>query len=152
MRLAALIGFALLISACSAEPNDTRNEARSAFEAYIEALNSGDTAAAASMYDTEDGFHWIERGGVQYETGEDAAASLRSLSANGGKPQMTVDSIRVAGLANDAALVSAHFNFVMLSDEGESQFSFDGWMTVGMVRRAEGWRIAGGQTGPGLAN
>ena len=61
---------------------------------------------------------------------------------------MTVTDMRVAEMADDAALVSAQFEFTMLSDSGERQFGFDGWMTVGMVKRAQGWRIAGGQTGP----
>lgn len=146
-----LSGFLLLIAACSGPSINTEQEAASAFEAYVEALNSDDVSVAASMYDREDGFHWIERGGVQYESGADAAASLQSLTQTGGKSQMTVDSIHVAEMAEGAALVSAHFDFVMLSSEGQQQFAFDGWITVGMVKRAEGWRIVGGQTGPGLS-
>ena len=62
---------------------------------------------------------------------------------------MTLDTMRVSNLTNDSALLSTHFDFVMRSKDGDTQFSFDGWMTVGMVRREEGWKIAGGQTGPG---
>jgi hypothetical protein len=112
-------------------------------------LNAGDTDKAAAMYDTTDGFHWIERGIIQYENGADAAASLRALSETGGRSNMTIDSVRVAELGDTSALVSAHFDFVMFSEENEEAFSFDGWMTVGMIKREEGWRIAGGQTGPG---
>lgn len=151
LRLFVLFWFLLLIAACDSPSIDTEEEAEAAFRAYVEALNSDDLSIAASMYDRKDGFHWIERGGVQYESGADAAASLQALAQAGGKSQMTVDSIRVAEMADGAALVSAHFDFVMLSSEGERQFAFDGWMTVGMVKRADGWRIAGGQSGPGLS-
>lgn len=146
-----LAGVFILIAACGSPSINTEEEAETAFKAYVEALNSDDVSVAAGMYDLEDGFHWIERGGVQYDSGADAAASLQGLAQAGGKSQMTVDSIHVAEMADGAALVSAHFDFVMLSSEGEQQFAFDGWMTVGMVKRAEGWRIAGGQTGPGLS-
>ena len=37
----------------------------------------------------------------------------------------------------------------MFSNDNEEIFSFDGWMTLGMVKRDKGWLIAGGQTGPG---
>ena len=149
MRFIIVTGLACIIAACNSEPVDTRAQAHRAFETYIEALNRGDTETAASMYDNNEGFHWIERGGVQYESGAEAADSLRALSANGGRSNMSVDNIRVAVLADGAALVSGHFDFTMLSSDGEPQFSFDGWMTVGMVKRAGAWRIAGGQTGPG---
>jgi len=62
---------------------------------------------------------------------------------------MTLDTIRVAELTETSALLSAHFDFAMMSDDGTPQFSFDGWMTVGMVKRGDNWKIAGGQTGPG---
>lgn len=151
MKSFMLSGFLLLTTACGGQSINTEQEAAAAFEAYVEALNSDNVSVAASMYDREDGFHWIERGRVQYESGADAAASLQSLTQAGGTSQMTVDSIHVAEMAEGAALVSAHFDFVMLSSEGQQQFAFDGWMTVGMVKRAEGWRIVGGQTGPGLS-
>lgn len=152
MRSFAILCLIGVMTACSpGQSGDTRAEARAAFQAYADALNTGDIEAAAAMYDTEEGFHWVERGGIQYENGADAAVSLGNLTAGGAPTRMTVDTIRVADLGDGAALVSAHFDFAMLSTEGVEQFSFDGWMTVGMVKRATGWRIAGGQVGPGLA-
>ena len=149
MRIVQLIIVSLALAACGDAQIDTSKEAQDAFEEYVSFLNAGDTDKAAAMYDTTDGFHWIERGIIQYENGADAAASLRALSETGGRSNMTIDSVRVAELGDTSALVSAHFDFVMFSEENEEAFSFDGWMTVGMIKREEGWRIAGGQTGPG---
>jgi ketosteroid isomerase-like protein len=138
------------MSACGQEGSvETGLEARAAMEAYVQALNEGDIETAAGMYDTGPGFHWIERGGVQYESGSQAAASLRQLSQDGGSTRMIMEQIQVAELGEGAALVSGYFTITRYSDDGSAQFSFDGWMTVGMTKRADGWRIAGGQTGPG---
>ncbi len=141
------------MSACEPERSvaDSTAEAKAAFQAYVDAINTGDIESASAMYDNEDGFHWVERGGVQYARGEDAAESLRTLTSSGGVPRMSIDDIHAAHLDKGAALVSAHFDFSMLSDAGEVQFSFDGWMTVGMVMRSGVWRIAGGQVGPGAS-
>lgn len=149
MRLILLAFLTTTLIACSQTTTDPAKEARAAFEEYVAALNSGDIDKAAAMYDSGDGFHWIERGGVQYDKGEKAAASLRSLSASGGKSEMKTDDVRVASMGDSSALVSAHFDYAMLDDTGKEQFSFDGWMTIGMVKRANGWKIVGGQTGPG---
>ncbi len=151
MRFITILTMALTLASCSQTKNDTASEAKAAFGVYVDALNNGDTDVAAAMYDDEMGFHWIERGGVQYDNGADAAASLKALSQSGGIARMTADNIRVAKMGDRSALVSAHFDYAMLSEDGEKQFAFDGWMTVGMVKRPGGWKIAGGQTGPGKA-
>jgi len=151
MRLMAILMAALTLVSCSQKNSDTAAEAKAAFGTYVKALNDGDINLAVAMYDDEIGFHWIERGEVQYDKGADAAASLKALSQSGGKAMMTADNVRVAAMENGSALVSAHFDYAMLDEEGEQQFAFDGWMTVGMVKRADGWKIAGGQTGPGKA-
>lgn len=151
MRLATLILAIIFISSCTApkaSPNNSA-EAKSAFETYVAAINSGETEKAAAMYDDGAGFHWVERGAVQYDTGANAAESLRSISETDRKASMLVDDIRVAAMGEGSALVSGHFDYSMLGGDDEPQISFDGWMTVGMVKRADGWKIAGGQTGPG---
>lgn len=148
-RLSTLACLAMVIASCGAPAPDTASEARIAFEDYIDALNEGDIESAVEMYDSEPGFHWIERGGIAYENGSEAAASLRSFSAESSSNEMRAEQIQVAVLAEGAALVSGYFTFAQLSEEGETLFSFDGWMTLGMVKRPEGWRIAGGQSGPG---
>jgi len=148
MRVFIPLFATVLLIACTQQPTKPDVSAQSAFESYVEALNAGETDTAANYYDTADGFHWIERGGIQYENGSDAANSLRDLQSTASS-KMTLDNIRVAELSATSALISTHFDFTMLSAANEPQFSFDGWMTVGMVYREGGWKIAGGQTGPG---
>lgn len=151
MRIILLIMVCFGLAACSTPKVDSAAAAKSAFESYVAAINDGDIARAASFYDDGPGFHWIERGGVQYTKGAEAAASLKQLAAGGGKSSMTIDHVQVAPMSATAALVSAHFDFAMLDASGSKEFGFDGWMTVGMVERNGGWKIAGGQTGPGKA-
>ena len=129
---------------------DIAGEAQSAFEAYVGAINRGDVDAAADFYDAgSKTFHWIERGAVQYDSAEAAAASLRSLNGAGSTSRMEVDELHVTALDERSAFVSGHFHFVMLDASGGGAFSFDGWMSVAMIKRASGWKIAAGQTGPG---
>jgi len=135
-------------SASSSAPASSGPTAQAALEAYVAALNDGDIAIAGNYYDRADGFHWVERGQIFYESGADAASALQAVGTTG-VSKMTLDSIRVSEMTADSALISTHFDFVMSSETGERQFAFDGWMTVGMVRRDDGWKIAGGQTGPG---
>ncbi len=150
MRIITMLLGLLALTACAQENTNPAPEAEAAFAAYVAAINAGDTQAVAEMYDENPGFHWVERGGVQYTSGAQAAASLDSLFTDGGSAEMTVDNVQVAPLGQGGALVSAHFDLTMLDQAGDAQFAFDGWMTVGMVRRADGWKIAGGQTGPGV--
>ena len=130
--------------------DDTALQSRETFELYVDSINRGDMDAAAAFYDGSSGdFHWIERGAVQYDNGAAAADALKELSAAGGQPRMEVDELHVTTLSDTSALVSAHFTFAMLDDAGAEGFSFDGWMSVAMVKRGDGWKIAAGQTGPG---
>lgn len=62
---------------------------------------------------------------------------------------MTTDNMQLAVLGDGRALISAHFEMALLDKAEAEQFPFDGWVTVGMVKRDDGWKIAGGQTGPG---
>jgi len=149
--LALGIAFAFS-SACTSQINNPAQEAEAAFADYVEAINDGETEAIASMYDANPGFHWVEQGTVQYTSGDEAAASFDALTASGMTAQMTTDTMQIAVLSDTSALISTHFDFALSDASGEEQFAFDGWMTVGMVKRENGWKIAGGQTGPGRAN
>ncbi|MFK7828731.1 MAG: hypothetical protein AB8B57_03020 [Congregibacter sp.] len=146
MRLLGLLAAMLLMVSCGDAQADTRAEAEAAFRSYVDAVSTGKSEFAASMYEDAPGFHWVEQGAIQYESADEAAASLLAISESGAAPRMTVNILRVAELGDGAALVSAQFDFDLLSDTGDSLFSFGGWMTVGMVKRTGGWRIAGGQT------
>ena len=80
MRTLLICAFSLFLAACGKASTTSYATPEQAFEDYVAALNNGDAAKAADYYDTADGFHWIERGHVQYETGEEAASSIKSSS------------------------------------------------------------------------
>jgi len=152
VRLSIPLGIVLILGACdqAAVPESgNAAEAERAFETYVAAINDGDTEKATQFYDRADGFHWVERGNVQYASGDEAAASLIENSSAAHRVTMKIDDLHSAPLGPGAALLSAHFTYSARGSHGSLIYSFDGWMTVGMVKRAEGWRIAGGQTGPG---
>lgn len=145
-----------LIHGCSAPGDAARDqninvktEASNALLAYGEAISVGDIDLAVSYYDRDSDFHWIERGGVQYESADAAADSLKALIVPGAAAKLTFDNIIVTDLSGNVAFVSAHFDYQMSYTGDQPGFSFDGWMSVGMVKRSGGWRIAAGQVGPG---
>ena len=155
-----LVGSVALLGGCSGQlPDNAADqaevaatataEAEQAFEGFVAAINSGDTATAATIYDRSDGFRWVEGGVVQYASGDEAAASLKQNFPAGSRMLLVVDEMHSAALGPDSALLSAHYTMTALNPNGSEQFSFDGWMTMGMAKRAEGWRIVGGQAGPG---
>lgn len=147
-----MIFLMIALAACSPANGDAEISAEAAFADYVAALNNGDIEVAASIYDDADGFHWIERGAVQYASGAEAAKSLKASLQSGGKVRMRTDNVHVAEMGTDSALLSAHFEYTMLDEADIALFSFDGWMTVGMVKREDGWKIVGGQTGSGKAD
>ena len=146
--MGALAATSMLL-ACTPATSDPAGEAKAAYAAYVEAVNNGDPEAIITMYDTNPGFHWVEQGRVQYSSGKEASASFAQLAQSSSKIKMTTDAVQVAVLSETSALVSSHFDFSLQNADGEEQFAFDGWMTVGMAKREDGWKIAGGQTGPG---
>lgn len=149
MRTTFICLTALFLTSCGNNVSLSSTTSQEAFESYVTALNAGDTDKAASYYDTSEGFHWVERGHIQYDSGSEAADALKGFQSNGDRSEMTLDNMRVAELSKDSTLISTHFDFTMYNDTDEALFSFDGWMTVGMVKRGTDWKIAGGQTGPG---
>jgi len=149
LRLIATLAMTALLVGCSKPTADPATEAGDAFARYVEAINKGDTEAVAAMYDSNAGFHWIEQGGVRYATGNEAGTAFAELARSGSRAQMTTDEMQVAILSDTSALISSHFEFSLLDASGVEQFAFDGWMTVGLAKRENGWKIAGGQTGPG---
>ncbi len=134
------------------DAQSVKDEARATLIAYSEALSNGDIEKAAAYYDRDTDFHWIERGGVQYKSGEEAAASLKSLIVPGAKAKLTFDEIHIADLGPTSALVSTHFIYEMDYENNQQDFSFDGWMSIALTKRQQGWRFAAGQVGPGRAN
>ena len=127
------------------------NEALAAFQDFIGAISAEDAATATAFYDRAPGFHWVENGGLVYADAEAAATSLASVIDLGADLTVTLGDHYVVALGSDAALISAYVVLDAAYPDPQENFSYDGWMTFAMIKRAEGWRIAGGQTGPGPA-
>ena len=148
----------LIVISCSVSdrpatqtPDQVVKDAQTAFDDYIESLNQGDYNSASKIYDIDPGFHWIERGGIQYTSGAEAAASLQSFESSGGRANMTTDQMVTTYLSPTSVFISTHFDFAMLGPDDGVQFAFDGWMSVAMVKKQNRWVFAAGQVGPGRA-
>ncbi len=152
MKPLALAAAFASLAACASTTADPAAGASAAFDAYVAAINAGDTEKAVSFYDDEPGFYWVEHGHIRYRSAGEAADSLRAMASQPGTAKMTINDILVAEMGADAALVSAHFDYGMLDEAGKTIWRSGGWMSLGMVKRENGWKIAAGQTGPGGAD
>lgn len=145
LLVCSLAGYA---SDARTGPDQVRNEAELALNAYVDAINRGDTTAAGAFYDRDADFHWIDQGKVQYRSAEQAIQSLQSVSSQGSRSVFTLEDPIVAELGDQSAITSVQYSFEVRSAEGASLFGWQGWMTIGWVKRDDGWKIAAGQAGP----
>lgn len=148
MRLLPILLTPALLAGCAPsveapDPVAVQKEAADAFQAYVKALNEGDLETARSFYDDADGFHWIERKKLTSENGPEMAAGLADFTEGPGKSIMTIEDMRVAALGPDAAFVSAKYVFTVIMPGG-GFFEVEGWMSTGLVRREDGWKLAAG--------
>lgn len=112
---------------------------------YSEAVNAGRFEEAADYYLDSADFYWIENEALRYDSADAARQSLSSLADYGLRPAVRYTEAHISLLGSDAAIASLKFETVFTNPDGGS-FSFDGWQTAGLVRTAEGWKIAGGHT------
>ncbi|WDI32251.1 nuclear transport factor 2 family protein [Hyphococcus flavus] len=146
-----VVALVFMLSSACAEADSAgadKQAARDALIAFADAINAGDIEKAGAIYDRDAGFHWIDRGTVQYESGEAAAQSLNALMAEGANATMTFEDILLTDLTPGAVLVSAKYQYDIRYTDDRQGFAFGGWMTLAMVKRDDGWKIAGGQAGP----
>ena len=127
---------------------DAKTQAHAAFDAYVLAINAGDLATAAMFYDDDPDFHWIDRGILQYDSADAAQASLKNSSPPGSAVTFSYDEIYVADLSDHAAMLTVRYTYDVSFENGGKGYGWQGWMTLAMVKRENGWKIAGGQAGP----
>lgn len=128
--------------------SDVKTDVRSAFDAYVAAINAGDLQKATTYYDNDDDFHWIDQGKLQYASAEAAKESLLNSSPSDSSTQFAYDGVYIADLSANAALVSVRYTYAVSFESDATGYGWEGWMTFAMVKREDGWKIAGGQAGP----
>ncbi|HPE29861.1 MAG TPA: DUF4440 domain-containing protein [Parvularculaceae bacterium] len=155
MRTFFLSAFCFFCASCSGatayDAGKTKAEAAALLADYALAISTGDFDRAASTYDDDEDFHWIDRGMLQYASASDAAASLKSIAQPGMKSVLILEKPVVADLSENAALASVRYRFDQRQENGDPLWGFDAWMTVGLVKRDDGWKIAARQAAPAAA-
>lgn len=127
---------------------DIKTQARTAFDAYVLAINEGDLETAAAFYDDDPDFHWVDRGILQYDSATAAGDSLKASSPPGSTTAFSYDQLYMADLADNAALLTVRYNYDVSFEGGGEGYGWQGWMTLAMVKRDNGWKIVAGQAGP----
>ncbi len=147
MRKVVFLLVALCLTGCTAatDTSSVEEEVRATLVAYSAAINAGDAAAAGAFYDDEGDFYWVERGRVQYKNADEARESMKNLADSDFDVTIMMTDVKVAPLSSSTAFASGLFETTFAQPDGKS-FGLGGWMTVGMVKREDGWRIAGGHT------
>lgn len=110
---------------------------------YAGFSSEGDLAGLAELYLDEPGFVWAEDGGIRYRAVAEVRASLESLSA-GMDVTTVLDDTRILPMAPGVAWVTTAFETRVGGAQGG--FSYSGMITMTVVHRDAGWKIAGGHT------
>jgi len=153
-----LLALAIAAAACARDRGSgvletIAGEARSAIEAYVDAVNAMDLDSAGMFYSDAPGFQWVEDGAVRYGSAREARESLAGLGAMASSTSLTLSDLSVTALGLGSAVASCHFE-QEIGTEGGSGFSYSGAMTI-VLRNDDGrWLFASGHTstaatGPG---
>lgn len=133
-------------------PGAVKADAVAAVREFASAISAGNLERAGKIYDGSGDFYWIDRGRLQYENAAGARNSLLSFAGQDAEISMVLEETHATALGTDAALVSARYSLNVTCPDAAApecqSYGFSGWMTMGMLKRPEGWRIAGGHAGP----
>ncbi len=120
-------------------------EARTAIEAYVDAVNALDVDSAGTFYSAAGDFVWLEEGVIRYRSARESRESLAGLAQMASSATLTISDLTVTALGPQAAVASCHF-VQEIGMDGGTGFSFSGAMTV-VLRKEDGrWLFVSGHT------
>jgi len=127
----------LVTSAGDVRPQDVQDEIRAEVDRFVATVNSGDPHALAVLYVDNPGVASLGDG--QITSGwQSVADMLANLYAQVGPIDMSVDSVTVMELGDDAAIAFFRYRWTFGLDTRQS---LTGAMTVVFLRTGDRWRV-----------
>ena len=137
---------ALLFTSCggaasSDKPSSAQieEEVSTFLEEWAASFSEGRFKDAKALYAAREGFVWIERGRITYQSAADLAAGLDQLIGTDTTITNALDHIKVEVLSGDSAAFSAALYSQVVTPSFE--FTFDGVMTGVAIKEDGGWRL-----------
>ena len=106
-------------------------------------MSNGDLEGAGMLYSNDTSFYWLESGALRFQNTAEIRKALLSLK-NIPQIKMTLYGTRIDVLSPTTASVRTEFSQGFLS--GGKGDTYGGYMTMLVVRDAEGWRMRNGHT------
>lgn len=157
---AALIGLGAALTACAptkpaAIATDSahltavsraavRDSVKALLAEFTENMNKSDMDGVAKLYSNDSTFFWIEGAGVRYQSTKDVRDALQSLK-NVPEIELKFYETRIDVLAPTIANVRTEFSQTFLTGTGKGD-TYGGYMTMTVVREADGWHLRNGHT------
>jgi len=158
-RIAVLIAFTTALTACTpakpaassdsaqltaARTTAVRDSVKALLAEFTEKMNQSDMDGVAKLYSSDTAFFWIEGAGVRYQSTKDVRDALQSLK-NVPEIELKFYETRIDVLAPTIANVRTEFSQTFMNGTGKGD-TYGGYMTITVVREAEGWRLRNGHT------
>ena len=159
-RLAPLFALAATFSACApvkpaatatdsaglsaARTTAVRDSVKTLLAEFTEKMNKSDMDGVAKLYSNDSTFFWIEGAGVRYQSAKDVRDALQSLK-NVPEIELKFYETRVDVLSPTIADVRTEFSQTFMIGTGKGD-TYGGYMTITVVREADGWRMRNGHT------
>lgn len=128
----------------AADARAVRDSVQALLTQFTERMNSGDLEGAGKLYSDDSSFFWIENGSYRYRKAADIRASLLTLK-NVPQIKMSLYETDIDVLSPTMASVRTEFSQGLLTDGGKGD-TYGGYMTMLVVREADGWKMRNGHT------
>lgn len=121
-----------------------RDSVKALLAEFTENMNKSDMDGVAKLYSNDSAFFWIEGAGVRYQNAKDVRDALQSLK-NVPEIELKFYETRIDVLSPSIANVRTEFSQTFLTGTGKGD-TYGGYMTITVVREADGWRMRNGHT------
>lgn len=121
-----------------------RDSVKALLAEFSEKMNKSDMDGVAKLYSSDSSFFWIEGAGVRYQSVKDVRDALQSLK-NVPEIELKFYETRIDVLSPTIANVHTEFSQTFMNGTGKGD-TYGGYMTITVVRDADGWRMRNGHT------
>jgi hypothetical protein len=122
-----------------------RDSVKATLAAFLRYSAAGHWDSLAGLYDESPEFRWMEEGIVQYRSSAQIRQALRRASP-GTRIETTHHDTQIAALAPGVGSVATAFHTRFVDPRNPAGLEFGGVITMTLVHRDAGWRIAVGHT------
>jgi uncharacterized protein (TIGR02246 family) len=156
LKILAPLSFVLL-AACNPFPSSSTStpaatvdtaEVRTAVDTYIAKVSARDGAGAGEVFANDPAFRWIASGRVVYDSRATAIQGLTNFLTGFPESVFKVHDIKIDAIGDAEAVAVLTFTQTVGAN-GQTAITFEGILTLTLVKREEGWRIIQGHASTG---